>query len=80
MLPHKNLWAPQSTHECAMDETHGWSNHETGSLIAIWGEESNRQQTIPLPAISIITEGNDSPIPWSKQREKQTKSTSIFTV
>lgn len=23
MLPWKSLWAPQSTHECAMDETHG---------------------------------------------------------
>ncbi len=63
MLPYKNVWTPQSTHECTVDETHGWSNHETGSLITIWGEKSIRQQTIPLPAISIITEGNDLPFP-----------------
>lgn len=53
ILQNTSLRAPHFTHEWAiMDETHGWRNRETQTLIAMWVDESI--------SIGIISEMNSA--------------------
>ncbi len=54
------LEAPQSTREWAnINETHGWRNRETQTLIAMCGDESIQQKSSP-PGFGIISEMNSA--------------------
>lgn len=55
-----------------MDETHGWSNHETVLLTALWGENST-QQTFPLRPLASSRKGTIPLYPdLNKENHKQT--------
>lgn len=61
-----------------MDETHGWSNHETGSLIDLWGEDST-EQAFPLPPLTSSRKGT-IPIYPDLNKENHKQTTNIYCV